>query len=105
MKYYIIAILVLFISFIVLTQLNTLPDKWQEYSDQIDADFKGYEMLEDLCINIGGRIAGSENGKKAEQLVIDYLKSFGYKNILLHEFDHIGWQRQLCDLSINEFRE
>ena len=72
MKFYIIAILVLIIAFFLILQLNTLPEKWQEYSDKIDSDFKGYSILEDLCLNVGGRIAGTEKGRQAEKFVIDY---------------------------------
>jgi carboxypeptidase Q len=81
-------------------QINTLPEKWQNYTEQIDKDFKGYSFLEDLCLNIGGRISGTEKGKKAEKFVIDYLKSFGYNNIYLNEFEHIGWERDQCSLKI-----
>lgn len=100
MKYYITAIIVLLLLFVLLFQLNTLPKKWQKFSDQLDNDFKGYAMLEDLCLNIGGRIAGTENAKKAENLTINYLKSFGFKDVILQEFEHIGWQRQKCELII-----
>lgn len=100
MKYYIIAILILIIAFIFLLQINTLPEKWQAYTDKIDQDFKGYSFLEDLCLNIGGRIAGAENGKKAEIFVIDYLKSFGYDTVYLHNFNHLSWQRERCSLNV-----
>ena len=102
MKYYIFAILVLIIAFIMLFQMNTLPEKWQNFVEHIDDDFKGYKLLEDLCLNVGGRIAGTEKGKQAEQFVIDYLKSFGYEEILLHKFDHIGWVRKQCSLNIKD---
>ena len=100
MKYYITAILILIIAFIILLQIKSLPEKWQNYTEQIDKDFKGYSFLEDLCLNIGGRIAGSEKGKKAEKFVINYLKSFGYNDVYLHSFDHLSWQREQCNLKI-----
>ncbi|MCK5034177.1 MAG: M20/M25/M40 family metallo-hydrolase, partial [Calditrichia bacterium] len=70
------------------------------FTDQIDKDFKGYSFLEDLCLNIGGRIAGTEKGKKAEKFIINYLKSFGYNDVDLHEFEHVSWQRGQCNLNI-----
>ncbi len=100
MKYYIIAILILILAFLFLFQIQTLPEKWQEFTDQIDKDFKGYSFLEDLCLNIGGRIAGTEKWKKAEKFIINYLKSFGYNDVDLHEFEHVSWQRGQCNLNI-----
>jgi len=102
LKYYIIAILALIIAFFVIFQLNRLPEKWQEFSDIIDTDFKGYSMLEDLCLNVGGRVAGTEKGKQAEKFVIDYLKSFGYEDVLLHKFEHLAWSRKHCILNIKD---
>jgi carboxypeptidase Q len=102
LKYYVVAILVLIIAFYVLFQVNTLPEKWQDYTEHIDSDFRGYAILEDLCLNVGGRIAGTQKGKQAEEFVINYLDSFGYDEILIHKFDHIGWIRKQCTLNIKD---
>ena len=53
-----------------------------------------------MCLNIGGRIAGTEKGIKAEKFIIKYLKSFGYNDVDLHEFEHVSWQRGQCNLNI-----
>lgn len=100
MKYYIIAIIILIAAFLLLFQMNKLPQKWQDYTEHIESDFKAYKFLEDLCLNVGGRISGTEKGKQAEDLVINYLKSFGYSDIFLHRFEHVGWERESCSLTI-----
>ena len=102
MKYYIAAIIFLIVAFVILLQINTLPDKWKQFSDYIDSDFRGYIFLEELCTDIGGRIAGTEKGKEAEKFIIDHLKSFGYNEILLHPFEHNTWERVECSLEITD---
>jgi len=102
LKYYVIAILVLILAFFIFFQMNTLPEKWQDFTEKIDSDFEGYKFLEDLCLNVGGRIAGTEKGVQAEKFVINYLNSFGYDKILLHKFEHIGWVRKQCTLNIKD---
>ncbi len=100
MKYYIILIFILLLGLLWLKQVRSLPDDWQEYSDSIDADFRGYDMLEKLCIDIGGRISGSAKGVEAEKYVTDLLKSFNYEKILNDRFRHIGWERLACTLDL-----
>ena len=102
MKYYIAAIIFLIVAFVILLQINTLPDKWKQFSDYIDSDFRGYIFLEELCTDIGGRIAGTEKGKEAEKFIFDRLKSFGYNEILLHPFEHKTWERVECSMEITD---
>jgi Iap family predicted aminopeptidase len=102
LKYYIISILIIILAFIILYQIKSLPEKWHNYAEQIETDFQGYEFLKDLCLNIGGRISGTEKGKKAENFIINYLKSFGYNEVYLHNFEHISWERDTCNLNITD---
>jgi Iap family predicted aminopeptidase len=102
MKYYIVAILILIVAFIVLFHTKTLPEAWQQFSDNVDSDFRGYKILEQLCLDIGGRIAGTEKGKESEKFISNQLKSFGYEDIYLHPFEHITWERDKCTLIISD---
>lgn len=60
---------------------------------EVLANSKAYETLKGSTISIGHRLTGSENGKKAEQLVYDLLKGYGYDNVKFQPFKVESWAR------------
>jgi Iap family predicted aminopeptidase len=57
------------------------------YSESI-----GYDFLERLCMESGGRLAGSENSIKAREIIKKQLESLGYK-VEVDNYDMPGWIR------------
>ncbi|MBK6264417.1 M20/M25/M40 family metallo-hydrolase [Marivirga sp. S37H4] len=63
---------------------------------------QAYSNLEKITTDIGHRLTGSENGKKAEQYTYDLFKSYGFDNVQFHEFEVEAWSRDTVSLSVNE---
>jgi len=101
MKYYLILIVILLLALFLLFQEKTLPDNWKSYIENVNSNAKGYKILESLCFDIGGRVSGTEKGRKAENFVIEQLKSFGYQDIEEDTFSHQGWERISCSLQLD----
>jgi len=61
---------------------------------------KGSEALLQATSQIGHRLTGSENGKKAEQFAFDLFKKYGYKNVQFDEFEVEAWSRDQVKLNL-----
>lgn len=83
---------------------------FQSINAEVLSNSKAYETLKESTITIGHRLTGSANGKKAEQLVFDLLKSYGYTNVKFQPFEVESWSRghvhlDLLDPSGNRLEE
>ncbi len=63
---------------------------------------QAYSNLETITTDIGHRLTGSKNGKKAEQYTYDLFKSYGFENVQFHEFEVEAWSRDSVSLAIND---
>lgn len=59
-----------------------------------------YENLKIATQDIGHRLTGSENGKKAESFIENTLKAYGYSNTTFQPFEVNSWSRGKLDLVI-----
>lgn len=74
---------------------NLLPQK-SEWKDLLTFSFfknRGYEVLQRICDEAGGRIAGTQANEKAIQIFIEEAKRDNLQ-IKLEEFEFPGWFRQ-----------
>ncbi|VUD68971.1 Aminopeptidase YwaD [Thalassocella blandensis] len=65
----------------------------QELRELAEDDKLGYQIVESLTTEIGPRLAGSPAEKRAREWATDTLKSLGFKNIRVEEFELPYWQR------------
>lgn len=60
---------------------------------EVDQHSKAYSSLKTATENIGHRLTGSENGKKAESFAYNLLKSYGFKDVKYQPFEVESWSR------------
>lgn len=61
---------------------------------------EAYSRLGEAIAQIGHRLTGSPNGTKAEQYVLDLLKSYGFDDVAFQSFTLNGWAREHLHLSV-----
>jgi hypothetical protein len=59
---------------------------------EVQTKSKAYSTLKDASENIGHRLTGSDNGKKAEEYAFNLLKSYGYQ-VKYQPFEVESWSR------------
>ncbi len=67
---------------------------------EVEQNSKAYSTLAEACKNIGHRLTGSANGKKAEEFAHDLLKSYGFENVKYYPFQVTAWSRDTVSLQI-----
>ncbi len=69
----------------------------QTLSDRILAECtmrqQAYTELGKLCDSVGGRMSGTESGKRGEQWAFDLLNSFALDSVWREEFPVLAWER------------
>ncbi len=54
---------------------------------------EAYSTLYRLTSEVGHRLAGTDNGKKAEEFALARFREYGLENVHAESFDHLGWTR------------
>ncbi len=70
-----------------------LLEVFHRIDQEVTHNSEAYFRLSESIKQIGHRLTGSENGRKAEQYVYDLLKSYGFEDVSFQEFGLSGWQR------------
>ncbi|MBV9989438.1 MAG: M28 family peptidase [Chitinophagaceae bacterium] len=60
---------------------------------------KAYSSLKYATENIGHRLTGSANGKKAEEYAYNLLKSYGFKDVRYQPFEVESWSRGMLTVT------
>ncbi|HQX62521.1 MAG TPA: aminopeptidase, partial [Thermomicrobiales bacterium] len=61
-----------------------------------------YEVLRELCDDIGHRYAGSESEKQGAEFLKRKMEDYGLQNVRLEEFQMAGWERGSASLTLVE---
>ena len=61
-----------------------------------------YEVLRELCDDIGHRYAGSESEKHGAEFLKRKMEDYGLQNVRLEEFQMAGWERGSASLTLVE---
>ena len=80
-------------------QPTDLKTVFESINIEAQKNGEGYHNLGKVCKEIGHRLTGSENGKKAEQTAFDLFKSYGL-DVEFDEFEVGSWTRGNLTLSI-----
>jgi len=99
---YVFCFLVLY-SLPVFGQKKGLIDQFKQTKDFIDLHFDGYSQLGKATSQIGHRLTGSEQGKKAEDWIFNYLNQNGL-DVSFDQFDFNAWQRNTCELQVVPYK-
>ncbi|WP_304237231.1 M28 family peptidase [Jiulongibacter sediminis] len=103
-----------FLSLILLSSFQNFGGKtestFKAINKNVDRKSNAFENLKLATQQIGHRLTGSENGKKAEDFIANTLKSYGYSNTDFQPFEVNSWSRGKLDLVIvpdnsDNFRE
>ncbi|MGV6944626.1 M28 family peptidase [Sphingobacterium kyonggiense] len=81
-----------------LAQKNQLKEL-KKIVKEVNSHSQAYERLQYSTENLGHRLTGSENGRKAEEYAHDLLKSYGL-DVSYQPFTSDSWSRESLDLSI-----
>jgi Zn-dependent M28 family amino/carboxypeptidase len=69
----------------------------QEISDHLLAECinrpQGYDALQWLCDNVGGRVSGADSGKKAEEWAAEFFRKWGLQDVRFEELPVTVWTR------------
>jgi carboxypeptidase Q len=69
-------------------------------NQEVMQNSQAYQNLEKATREIGHRLTGTENGRKAEERAAEIFRSAGFDNILYSEFSFQSWQRESARLEI-----
>ncbi|MFA5010496.1 MAG: M20/M25/M40 family metallo-hydrolase [Ignavibacteria bacterium] len=89
---YFFTFILLFISLNAVSQDNDLVVIRSIYSEALTSTVS-YEMLRDLCKDIGGRLTGSKNANDAVKFIESRLKEMKVDNVYLQELKVRKWER------------
>lgn len=78
--------------FVIQNPLLAFKAEWRDIISFSFFKNRGYYVLQRICDEAGGRLAGTTNNEKALQILIDEGKKDNL-NIQLEEFEFPGWQR------------
>ena len=67
---------------------------------EVHKNSEAYKTLKRASETIGHRLTGSENGQKAETLVYDLFKSYGFKDVTYQPFNMVAWSRGEVSLKV-----
>lgn len=78
--------------------------KWTAIFNQINVEVlnnsNAYSSLKTASENIGHRLTGSDNGKKAEEFAYNLLKSYGFTQVKYQPFEVESWSRGTITVAI-----
>ncbi|GAA5036916.1 peptidase M28 [Marivirga lumbricoides] len=94
-------IIVAAIMFSCNTEKEEKESDLERINNEVKNNSKAYLTLQNMTTEIGHRLTGSENGKKAEQYTYDLFKSYGFENVQFHEFEVEAWARDSVKLSVD----
>ena len=80
---------------------DDLKTTFQRIYEDINTNSEAYERLKFSTENLGHRLTGSEQGKKAEEHVYNLLKSYGYE-VKYQPFSAQSWARESLSLTLNQ---
>lgn len=80
---------------------DDLKSTFQRIYEDINTNSEAYEQLKFSTENLGHRLTGSEQGKKAEEHVYNLLKSYGY-DVKYQPFSAQSWARESLSLTLNK---
>jgi Iap family predicted aminopeptidase len=86
--------------FPVFTFAQNLDSDFQKLSQWVDSHGIAYQQLALATSQIGHRLTGTENGRKAEEFVFRTLKNQGIDSVFFHPFEFQAWQRKSCHLEL-----
>ncbi|MFT4740114.1 MAG: carboxypeptidase Q [Marivirga sp.] len=103
LKNKLLLVLIVFIAVIGCTssEKNEGDNTLQRINEEVLANSHAYNNLEKITSEIGHRLTGSENGKKAEQYTYDLLKSYGFTDVKFHQFEVEAWARDTVAIDFN----
>ena len=73
---------------------------FQSIDREVKAHFSAYQNLQEIVRQIGPRMTGSENGRRAEQFAYDLFKRYGYDDAVFDEFKISAWERGDISLEV-----
>jgi len=79
---------------------DNLKSTFQRIYEDVNANSEAYERLKYSTENLGHRLTGSENGRKAEEHAFNLLKSYGYE-VKYQPFTSESWARESLSLTLN----
>lgn len=100
MKKYIFLIIVLVAANILLFTHNPVSEDWQQFIDNVNSDFQGYQFLDKICSEEFKRLSGTAGGAKAENIAIDSFLAAGFPEVKTDTIRHPGWERISCETNI-----
>ena len=77
---------------------------FNQINQEVLANSRAYQTLEQATSEIGHRLTGSENGAKAEELALSLFKEYGFSNARYQKFEVEAWSRESVSLSVVEQR-
>lgn len=68
-------------------------ETFQRIHSQAWEHHTGFDLLSEVCTNIGHRLTGTPNGTAAEQFAFDAFQSFGFEDVRFQSFPVFCWTR------------
>ncbi|WP_447640396.1 MULTISPECIES: M20/M25/M40 family metallo-hydrolase [Chitinophagaceae] len=106
LKFWLASLLLISISNTVLAQGKS---EWKSIFEGINSNVlehsQAYTTLQDATQQIGHRLTGSENGKRAEQYAYNLLKSYGIQDVKFQSFKAESWSRGTISVKIGSDEE
>jgi carboxypeptidase Q len=84
---------------------KSTQDTFQRINAEVLANSKAYSTLEQSTKEIGHRLTGSENGKKAEEFTYNLFRSYGFEDVQYQDFEVEAWSRGDVSLQIGKAGE
>ena len=81
---------------------DDLNQVFNAINNDVLAHSEAYENLEKASLEIGHRLTGTSNGKKAETFAYQLLKEYGYSDLEYFPFRLMAWSRGSVSLNINQ---
>lgn len=95
-----IYLICLLLSFQFAVAQEGLKTTFQRIYEDISTNSEAYDRLKYSTENLGHRLTGSENGKKAEEYAYNLLESYGYA-VSYQPFTTESWARESLELTLN----
>lgn len=70
-------------------------------NEEVLAHSEAYKMLDSAISEIGHRLTGSENGRKAEIFAFDLLQQYGYSDLSYFPFKVEAWSRESISMAVD----
>lgn len=73
---------------------------FKRINEEVLQHSKAYSALQQATSDIGHRLTGSENGKKAEEFTYNQFKNYGFTHVKYQPFEVEAWARDTVSLEI-----